>query len=167
MHNFSTYNLLTNKKCTWIRENPLTVIYALILFRKLKDMLLVVSQGASAQVSEVENSTVAIVQLAHKINDVSLQIAGVNSITGLTKKVCRSTDTVVHSLYLKTEDAVNMSNSIKAKIDDMNNKNNEIIQVIKKIKIINDQINILCSKVDEGQTALQLEGGVAHGTVGV
>lgn len=112
-------------------------------FLKLKDMLQKVFEDAEGQTSEVEKATIAIVQLSHKINDVSSHIEQVNSITGLTKDICSHTNEGVHSLFIKTQESVDMSHQIKVKINQENERTHEIIKVVKGIKSINDQINIL------------------------
>jgi len=112
-------------------------------FISLKVMLQKVFDDASEQTSEVEKATIAIVQLSHKINDVSSHIDYVNSITNLTKGVCSQTNEGIHSLFIKTQESVDMSRQIKVKIKQENERTHEIIKVVKGIKSINDQINIL------------------------
>jgi methyl-accepting chemotaxis protein len=110
---------------------------------EIKDTLIQVFENDAMQISEVENSTISIVQLSQKINDISSGIDDVNSITGFTKEVCHNTHEVLQSLLLKTKESVTMSQQIKMKIEEMNEKNREVIKVVKGIKTINDQINIL------------------------
>ncbi|MDF2614011.1 MAG: methyl-accepting chemotaxis sensory transducer [Clostridia bacterium] len=112
-------------------------------FLGLKDRLQKVFEDATLQTSEVEKATIAIVELSHKINDVSTHIRHVNSITALTKEVCMSTNADVHSLFTKTQESVDRSNQIRVKIKEVNERTHEIIKVVKGIKSINDQINIL------------------------
>ena len=110
---------------------------------KLKNIASQAFENASMEALEVENSTIAIMELAQKINDVSTRVDRVNISTGLTKEVCANTSEVVQSLLFKTEESALMSHHIKIKIEAMNQRNNEIIKVIKGIKSINSQINIL------------------------
>lgn len=110
---------------------------------KMSEALSEISADYSKQNIEIENTTVAIVQLAQKLCDIMNHIEAVNGITGKTKRVCSSAENSVNCLNLKTAESAEMAEQIRNKTEALNKNTREIMNIMGVVKEINERINIL------------------------
>lgn len=110
---------------------------------KMSETLSEISEDYSKQNIEIENTTVAIVQLAQKLGDIMNHIEAVNGITGKTKSVCCDAENSVNCLNLKTMESAEVAEQIRNKTEALNKNTREIMNIMGVVKEINERINIL------------------------
>ncbi len=102
-----------------------------------------IAKGATDQARETDNSTNVIQQLAEKILTVNDNMNVVTEVITSTKQVSNDAGITVNTLNQKTDEAMEMVQTIKNNIDGLSNRAKDVIKIVKLIANISEQTNLL------------------------
>ena len=102
-----------------------------------------IAKGSTEQARETESSTNVIQQLAEKMHTVNNNMNVVTEVITSTKQVSNDAGVTVNTLNQKTDEAMQMVNTIKNNIDGLSNRAKDVIKIVKLIANISEQTNLL------------------------
>jgi methyl-accepting chemotaxis protein len=102
-----------------------------------------ISEGATEQAKDAADTMGSINHLVTKLQIITKNINSVTKVANDVKNIGSKASQTIDILNEKTKEAVKMSNSIKNDILNLNSRSEEIVKIVKIIKDVSEQTNLL------------------------
>jgi len=113
------------------------------LVREILSSMKGIEQGVEIQSKDAQDSAVIIFELIEKLQCVGDGLGVVKNVITETKQVYNETSAVLHDLNCRTAESATSAKEIKANVDSLNTMTVQVGEIVKLIRNVTDQTNLL------------------------